>query len=79
MSIITLLLMAVGLSMDAFAVSISRSDVYIQIYSTSIQLLFCSFQDRFRISFHKCFVYCRSCGGKSLTNCYKFCHSVCLL
>ena len=30
---------------------IRQTDVYIQIYSTSIQLLFCSFQDRFRISF----------------------------
>ena len=62
-----------------WSIILCRSDVYIKIGSACIQLLFCTFQDRLRISLCKCFVYSRCCGGKSLTNGNKFCHSFVLL
>lgn len=43
------------------------------------QLLLCSLQDRLRISLGKCLIYSRCCGGKSLTDGNKFCHSFVLL
>ena len=39
------------------SIVLSRSDVYINICSARIKLLFCSFDDRLRISLSKCFIY----------------------
>ena len=61
---------------QVFSIAFCRSNVYIKISSTSFELLLCSFQDRLRISLCECFVDDRCGSGKSLTNCYKFCHCV---
>ena len=55
------------------------SDIYIEVCSTCIELLFCSFEDRLRISLCKCFINCWCCCGKSLSNSNKFCHTCVLL
>ena len=55
------------------------SDINIQICSTCVELLFCSLEDRLSISFCECFINCRCCCGKSLSDCNKFCHTCVLL
>ena len=61
------------------SVILSRSDINVQVCSACVQLLLCSLQDRLRISLGKCLIYSRCCGGKSLTDGNKFCHSFVLL
>ena len=61
------------------SIVLSWSDVYIKICSTCVKLLFCSLEDRLRISLCECFIYCWCCCGKSLSNCNKFCHTLNLL
>ena len=61
---------------QVFTIIFSRSDVQVKICCTCIQLLFCTFQNRFRITLIHCTTDYWGNTVNSFTNCNKFSHSI---